>query len=596
MVATKAKLKNRPDEGFSRRTSRIIDDVVGIFSPKTAYRRKAYRFGYEILDKHRTRKKRSYAGGTGDTQLDEISQDRLREIGRELSRNNALANGLLKIERNGIVGSGVKIEARTEDDGLNKDIEAAWKETMIDSACDYTGRFNFDAYLRKYYLSYRRDGDCFTIFLDDALQAVEGEQVGTPFGRDKPKYFDVINGVAYSRQTGKVLGYYIGKPNKWGYIQAGSWKKYKAEKVHHIFDPERFSQSRCEPVLTPSVKYIDYLSGYIDAELVAAKVNACFSMFISKKDAAPPDPYTGGISSSGLDEDDNRLEKMDPGIIMYGEPGEQAAGIGQTRPGTLFDPFVLRILTLIGRPLCMPLMLITMDFSGATFMNARLAYQKVQEEWQAQQDNIVKPFVSRVWRWKIQRLIETRAIKTANQRLIEQLFRHEVFCKRWPYVDPFKEAKADEQQLKNGTTTRTIICARQGDDFADVNAKLAEEEAVRKETGLAADDSKARKMEDIARGVRAGVPIGVGEARASLGLPEDKPEGALLRFNDQDVLQYHIESGILTINEIRGVLGLKSVKWGNVPVRKQGVSPVSTEEKENGDDEEKETEEGGEEQ
>ena len=585
--------KIRPDGGFSRYTSQRIDDIVGIFSPRRAYLRKAYRFSYEILNKHRTRTKRNIAGGTGDTHLDELSLDKLREISRHLSRNNPIAVGLLRTERDGVIGSGVKIQARTADDTLNAEIEAAWKEQMIESACEVKGIYNFNNYLRKYFLSYRRDGDAFTLFTDEGLQAVEGEQVGTPFGKKNGEHFEIVNGIAYSKKTGRVIGYYIGKPNKWGYIGTDTWRNYAADSVHHMFDADRFSYSRGAPALTPSAKYIDYLTEYMDAELVAAKVNACFSMFIAKKDAEPPDPYTGGISDSGLDEDNNRLEKMEPGTILYGEPGESATGIGQQRPGEIFDKFIVQMLTIIGRPLCIPLMLITLDFHGATFMNARIAYQKVQEAWQAQQDDIVTPFVTLVWRWWLARLIATKQIRPG--RAAEKVFGHQVYCRKWPYVDPFKEAMADKAQLDNGTTTRTIICARQGDDFTDINSQLAAEEAMRKETGLAGkDEGKAKMMEDIARGVRAGVPIAVAEARASLGLPEKPPKGELLRFNDQDVLQYHIESGILTINEIRKVLGLNNVPWGNVPVRKQGVSPVGTEEKEAGDDDEGETETEGE--
>lgn len=562
----------RPDGNFTRRTAQRIDNVIGIFSPRAAYRRKAYRFGYEILDKHRTRKKRNLTGGTGDTHLDEISLDKLREISRELSRNNALANGLLKIERNGVIGSGPKIQARTDDKNLNIEIEAAWRETMIDAPCDVTERFNFNKFVRTMFLSYRRDGDIAAIFQEDKLQAVEGEQMGTPSGKTKPEYYEIINGVAYSKATGAVIGYYIGKPSKWGYIKSDSWKNYPAAKVHHMFDTERFSYTRGAPVLTPSVKYIDHLSGYIDAELVAAKVNACFSMFISRKDAESPIPFTGGISPTGEDEDNEKLEKMSPGTILYGGPGESATGIGQVRPGNLFSPFVLQMLILIGRPLCMPLMLITMDFSGATFMNARLAYQKVQEAWQAEQDLVVKPFVSRVWRWKLQRLIDTKQIKPG--RLSPQVFRHEVFCRRWPYVDPWKEAKADEQQLKNGTTTRTMICARQGDDFVDVNTQLADEERSRKEAGLVAD--KTNKIENIVKAIGKGVPVTVAEARLELGLPAEI-EGESLRFNDKDMMQYHIEAGIPLINEVRKVLGLPAVSWGNVPIRKAGLTPVGSE-------------------
>lgn len=469
--------------GLSRRTSERIDALVGIVSPRTAYRRKMYRFSYDAIDSHRLRKKRTGLGGTGDKQLKAHDLYKLREICRDMGRNNPLVNGLLKIERNGVIGSGPKIEARTDDDKLNADIEAAWKEEMIQKPCDVTGRFNFNDYVRKYYLSYRRDGDVFTLFTAGKLQAIEGEQVGTLWsGNLRHKYYDVINGVAYSKKTGRVIGYYIGKPDRFGYIRNSNYKKYTAGKVHHMFDAERFSQSRGEPVLTPSINFIDTLCDYIDAELVAAKVNACFSMFISQDYPDVPDPYAKGISDSGEDVDGNKLEKMEPGIIMYGNPGEKAEGIGQTRPGSLFDPFVLRMLTFIGRPLCMPLMLITMDFSGSTFMNARLAYDKVQEAWQAEQDNRIKPFVSRIWRWKLQQLIDSKQIKTNMPA--ERIFRHEVFCKRWPYVDPFKEAKADDQQLKNGTTTRTIICARQGQDFGDVNNQLGKEENMRKEVGL----------------------------------------------------------------------------------------------------------------
>lgn len=586
----KRKRQFKPDGGFSRKTSERIDTLVGIVSPKTAFRRKMYRFSYDAIDSHRLRKKRTGLGGTGDKQLKAPDLYKLREICRDMGRNNPLANGLLKIERNGVIGSGPKIQARTDDDVLNADIEAAFKEEMIDKACDVTGRFNINQYIRKYYLSYRRDGDVFTIFAGDKLQAVEGEQVGTLWGGNlRHKYFDVINGIAYSKKTNRVIGYYIGKPDRFGYIRHTNYKKYTADKVHHMFDAERFSQSRGEPVLTPSINFIDTLCDYIDAELVAAKVNACFSMFISQEYPDVPDPYTKGISDSGEDADENKLEKMEPGMVLYGSPGEKATGIGQARPSALFDPFVLRMLTFIGRPLCMPLMLITMDFSGATFMNARLAYQKVQENWLAEQDLIVKPFVTRVWRWKLQQLIDSKQIKPGKAK--EKVFRHEVFCKRWPYVDPFKEAKADEFQLKNGTTTRTIICARQGDDFSDVNKRLAAEEATRKEMGLAGKGEKnQKKMEDLTRAVRSGVPIAVAEARTALGLTDKPPTGELLRFNDQDVLQYHIESGILTINEVRKVLGLDPVNWGNVPVRKQGVSPVSTKEKEETEESESEKE------
>ena len=51
-------------------------------------------------------------------------------------------------------------------------------------------------------------------------------------------------------------------------------------------------------------------------------------------------------------------------------------------------------------------------------------------------------------------------------------------------MDPFKEAKADEVQIKNRTTNRTTICARQGREFTDVAEQLGAEENYLKEKNL----------------------------------------------------------------------------------------------------------------
>ncbi|HOU11459.1 MAG TPA: phage portal protein, partial [Clostridiales bacterium] len=452
-----------------------------------ALNRKLARFSYDVLDGSRTRRKRTSIGGSGDVHLTESRQADLREICRDMMRNNPLINGVLKIERDEVVGEGVIIQARTDNEDVNRQIEDMWYEEMEQRPVDVRGQFDFSDILRLAYLSYRRDGDFFIIFLDDKIQAIEGDQVGTPYGdpNDNPKNYEVINGVAYSKTTLELLGYYIGQSDqKYGYIKPGTWKKYPAAVVHHWFNPERSSLSRGEPALTSAINYIDKLDKYYDAELVAATVNACYTMFVAKKDPslAMPAPYTGGMSSSGYDSDNNRLEKIEPGVILYGEPGESATGIGNQRPGGMFEPFVLRTLSMISRPLCFPLMLMTGDYSGATFMNARIAYQQAQKNWRCEQ-KVISKFVSRTYRWKMTQWLNSGKIKDRRG-----IFNHEIYCNRWPYVDPTKEADADRQQIENRTLTRTEICAKQGRDFNDVVKKLAEEEKILESLGLTKEE------------------------------------------------------------------------------------------------------------
>ena len=479
--------------GLLQRASKAMDEYAAAISPKWGYRRKAYRFGYEVLDKSRTRKKRYDIGGPADSHLTAERLTRLRDICEDLARNNPLVKGLTRKLATKVVGTSTKIQARSGDTGWNEEAENIFRDEMIDSPCDVTGRFDLLKYTKTLYQSYCTAGDIFTIFGDDYLQAVEGNQVGTPFERKDAENFDRVNGIAVSKKTRKVIGYYVGTPNKWGYIKNKDVKMYPADVVHHTFNPDRFSYSRGEPVLVSAVDTIDKLFGYIDAELVAAKINACFPMMITTKDGKGLPAYRGGISSTGKDADERTLSKIDPGMIWEGREGESAAAIGAQRPASAFDNFVLRILMLIGSPVNLPLMLVTGDYSGATFMNSRVAYQEARDAWQDEQELVVKPFLRKVWLWKLAKLIEQKKLSRRDD-----WHRCEIQCKRWPYVDPYKESMADKQELANWTTNPTEICARQGKDFRDVTDQRAKDQEYLEEKGvsLAPAAPKAGKPAD----------------------------------------------------------------------------------------------------
>lgn len=509
--------KERQRGTLARRVSEKLDGVVEIFSPHAAVKRKACRFTYDAIDKGRTRKTRARHIGTGDSHLTAARQADLRDLCRDQATNNPLAKSILHITRNGVIGSGVKIQSRSTDKVFAAEVEVAWKEEMLDRPCDVTGLWNFNQYLSKLYLSYLRDGDIATIYTRDGIQAVEGEQIGRPAGQKDGKTFYIINGVVMDKKTRRVIGYYIGKPNKWGYIQSSSIKRFLAKDVHLMFDPDRFSQSRGEPLLTASAVYIDALDGYFDASLVAARIEACFTMFVSRKDdyAAPGDT-TGDPNSVETQSSGERQEKVDTGQIFYGRDGESATAIAKQSPGGNFEPFVNKFQALIGRPAQLPLMLVSGDFAGATFMNTRVALQKTQEYWEIQQDNVVKPFASRTWSWWL-------AVKIARgefKSVPDDAFAHEVQCRRWPYVDPAKESKADKQDLENNTTTQSLISARRGNDQEDVTAQRG------KEITAAIEESKKIKEDtdvDVAWQILAGVPVPKAQP-APAPKPDDEDE------------------------------------------------------------------------
>ena len=440
---------------------------------KAAIQRAKFSAAYEAIDNHRTRKKRNDQSGPEDSHLDGSSLHQLRDIHRDLDRNNPIVEGLFTMEVDEIIGEGPVIQAKSGDEQWDKKAEALWKEKMIDQPMDRQGRFTFPEFLGLQFMGYRRDGDIFTQFHDDVLEGIEADMVGTPNGGVNLNHSKVTNGIAFSRSTGRRVGYYIGQPHPSGYfIQPDSYRMVSNDKIHQMSMPRRFTQSRGRPCLTPSIKYIDMLDKFVDAEQVAAVINACFSAYITKKDDdGGGTGYTGGVHSTGRDADTGRLiDKMEPGMIERLQPGEEISGVGMERPGAMFDPFVTRMLSFIGRPMCIPLMLILLDFSGATFMNARIAYQQAQKHWKRQQAWVLRPYVSRVWLWFIARQIALGKLdEVAGARL------HNVQMNRWPYVDPLKEALANKAELATNTTTHRDILVAKGVDYDDHVDQVAKE-------------------------------------------------------------------------------------------------------------------------
>jgi capsid protein len=125
----------------------------------------------------------------------------------------------------------------------------------------------------------------------------------------------------------------------------------------------------------------------------------------------------------------------------------------------------------------MPLVMVTGDFSGATFMNMRIAYQKAQDNWKGEQYESLVPLGRRTWKWHIDRNIADGNLDISWLPNPNQKYRVDPIPRVWPYVDPEKEANANKIQLENRTTTRKEICAGEGRESDEVSAQLDKENA-----------------------------------------------------------------------------------------------------------------------
>jgi phage gp29-like protein len=71
--------------------------------------------------------------------------------------------------------------------------------------------------------------------------------------------------------------------------------------------------------------------------------------------------------------------------------------------------------------------------------------------------------------------------------------------------------------------------------------------------------------------LQMGVPLSLAYFYEKYGRPAPEGEASRLQYDDSNLYQYHLQFGILTINEVRAKLGLPPVSWGTRP-----TSPVDT--------------------
>jgi phage gp29-like protein len=84
-----------------------------------------------------------------------------------------------------------------------------------------------------------------------------------------------------------------------------------------------------------------------------------------------------------------------------------------------------------------------------------------------------------------------------------------------------------------------------------------------------ADEDLNRQLE-VDRGlIAAGVPLSTDYFYRRYRRPVPGEGEKVLRYDDQNLFQYHLEFGVLTINEVRRSLGLGPVAWGDEPPRRR---------------------------
>lgn len=490
-----------------------FDAALSVVSPRWALNRLKARAATKMLSSYRGAEKNRLRGDwkalNGSADADLLGDlPTLRQRSRDLNRNDAHASAITGTVVANVVGTGLRPQSRPDADALAlrlddvtlfaRQAERAWRRWC--PTADAQNRMDFyeiQALVKRQILE---NGEVFLLPLmlkDDrtrryrlALEVIEADRVETP--PSLRGQANVRDGVELG-ERGEPIAYHVRRHHP-GDVLLGSsrvgqseWVRYPAvnkagrKNVLHLYAVKRPGQTRGEPFFAPVLSAFKDLGDFMEAEIVAARVAACFVAFITKTDP------NAAFEGTPTDASGTRLEGLEPGAVQYLATGESVSFGDPKRPSGTFEPFVLAVLRSIGASLGLPLELVLKDFSRTNYSSARAALLEARRYFRADQTWLASRLCQPCWEWVLEEAWLNEDLPAVNlfgeQR--EDWLRASWIAPGWGWVDPVKEVESSKMAIESRLSTLADECAAQGRDWEDVLVQQKREQDRRKELGLA---------------------------------------------------------------------------------------------------------------
>jgi lambda family phage portal protein len=487
-----------------------LDRLIGVFSPSAAFKRLAYRKAAVTLTSYaaaeQDRVNKNWSTSTGDADADILTDmPTIRERVREMVRNNAIVSGYATRRVTNVVGTGITPQSTPDIDELGITPEKAeefqrvaeriWRRWTPDA--DFYGEMNFTEILRLVERQLIECGEALVLRSFDgnprrqyglALQVVEPDRLESPNFRDT----DTIRGGVERDAQGRVIAYHIteahpgdktpGKKSAMKYIRVPAYDADGRRNVYHIKHVLRPGQSRGISILASAILKLRSIDKFDEAELVRARIAACFAAFIKS-----PDTYNQAVGrADDTDSDSKGVETFEPGMIEYLDPGQDIVVANPQYPGGGYDAYMLRNLRTVAAGLGISYEGLTADFSESTYSSARSAILEDRALYHVFQMFLIEKLCQPVWG-----LLLEEAFLKGDLPMVRNFYGAvQAWCQArwitpgWSWVDPSNEVEAEVTAVDNGFRTLADVCASQGADWEEILRQKSREKKLAESLGL----------------------------------------------------------------------------------------------------------------
>lgn len=459
-----------------------LEEAIAFFSPERAVKRAAWRSAFEEIKNYDAGNGNRYNTGwrvSNDSaeMTDRFSRDSVRARARDLERNSDLMNSLIWARKRNVIGSGFQLQARTENEELNTQLEKLWKKWCKARNCDVTGTQSLNQLLRMAVVRKQIDGGilfmkCYTKdgMIPFSLQMIEVDELDTMQVVPRHAENRVVGGIEYNSYN-RPVGYWIRQYR----IDGFSVEKpiyVKADDVIFYYSKKRPSQIREMSDVAHTLPRIRDTNEFITAVSIKQRIEACLAVFIKK--ILP----TGGSVGRSTMPMDHKIEyegkRLAPGMIQELNIGDDVEVVNPTGQSADAASFVKLHQKMIGAGQGLSYEATSRDLSEVNYSSARQSAIEDELTFIEEEEQIID---------LLDEIYETFLISCVLSGLVsisdfwekkEDFFLHEwiKMPKRW--IDPLKEANATKTALCSGIKTFKQVAAENGADWREQIDDMAE--------------------------------------------------------------------------------------------------------------------------
>lgn len=474
----------------------ILDRMIAAVSPVRAAQRQAARLRLDGISRVRrmhydgaTTSHRS--GGWRPTGTDanaeiRIAGERLRNVAREMVRNNPFAARAKSVIASNVIGAGVIPTVQTPNKATKRRLEALMRAHFDTPSCDYMGRTDLYGLQELAMSTIVEAGE--VLIRKRPLRADSGAALPFQIQIMEPDYLDTlrdgplpngnrsIQGVEFDG-SGRVVAYHLFNEHPGtSYPTAIQSERVPADYVLHVFRQDRPGQARGVTWFAPVILTMRDFSDYSEAQLMRQKISACFTAFVTSDDP----------ESVGVDETDAGapLQTFEPGTIERLRAGESVE-FGAPPPITDYDAYSRVTLRSIAAGLGLSYEALTGDLSGVNFSSGRMGWLEFQRSIDSWRNHMLVPqMLYPIGQWFMEAVRITEGV-SGSPTIKWTPPRREM-------ISPRDEVPFAIEAIRAGLTTRSEHLRRSGYDPDVVDAELAAEQARADSLGLVLD-TDARK-------------------------------------------------------------------------------------------------------